>query len=102
MPPRIVGLFLIVIPLIATNRLRITRPALPFVVVSGVAEVGGFLAYAWGARVSIAVSSALSAQFASVAALVAWLVLGERLGRLQWAGVAAVAIGVALLAFGSA
>ncbi len=102
MPPRIVGLFLVVIPLIATNRLRITRPALPFVVVSGAAEVGGFLAYAWGARVSIAVSSALSAQFASVAALVAWLVLGERLGRLQWVGVAAVAIGVALLAFGSA
>ena len=100
-PPRIVGVTLIAIPLILTSRLTITRAALPLVVISGAAEVGGFLAFAWGARDSIAISSALAAQFASVAALVAWLALGERLGRLQWAGVAAVAVGVVLLAFGS-
>jgi drug/metabolite transporter (DMT)-like permease len=101
LPPRVAGIALIVIPLLATQRFRVTRPALPFVVVSGLAEVGGFLAYAWGARESIAVSSALSAQFASISALVAWLVLGERLGRLQWAGVAGVAVGVVLLAIGA-
>jgi drug/metabolite transporter (DMT)-like permease len=101
LPPRIAGMTLIVIPLMATRRFRVTRMALPFVVLSGVAEVAGLLAYAWGARESIAVSSALSAQFASVAALVAWLVLGERLGRLQWAGVAGVAVGVVLLGLGA-
>jgi drug/metabolite transporter (DMT)-like permease len=101
LPPRVAGMALIVIPLVATRRFRVTRMALPFVLVSGAAEVGGFLAYAWGARESIAVSSALSAQFASVSALVAWLVLGERLGRLQWAGVAGVAVGVVLLALGA-
>ena len=100
-PPRIVGVALIAVPLIATSRLAMPRAALPFIVASGTAEVGGFLAFAWGARDSIAISSALAAQFASVAALVAWLVLGERLSRSQWAGVAAVAAGVALLALGS-
>jgi DME family drug/metabolite transporter len=101
-PPRIVGVALIALPLIATSRLAITRTALPFIAVAGTAEVGGFLAFAWGARESIAVSSALAAQFASVAAIIAWLTLGERLSRLQWSGVAAVAFGVALLALASA
>ena len=36
------------------------------------------------------------------AAIIAWLVLGERLGRVQWVGIAAVAVGVVLLAFGAA
>lgn len=101
LPPRIVGVTFIAFPLIAARRMRITRPALPFVVVSGAGEVGGFLAFAWGARESIAISAALAAQFATVAALVAWLTLGERLGRLQWAGVAGVAVGVVLLALGA-
>lgn len=101
LPPRIVGTLFIVLPLLATRRFRVTRAAWPLVAVSGAGEVGGFLAVAWGARESIAVTSALAAQFATVAALVAWLTLGERLGRLQWAGVAGVATGVVLLAIGA-
>ena len=101
LPPRFVGMALIVIPLVAARRFWISRPALPFVIVAGAGEVGGFLAFAWAARDSIAVGSALAAQFATVAAIVAWLVLGERLGRLQWAGVAGVAVGVVLLAIGA-
>jgi drug/metabolite transporter (DMT)-like permease len=102
LPPRIVGLLFIVLPLLATQRLRISRAAWPLVALSGLGEVGGFLAVAWGARESIAVTSALAAQFATVAAIVAWLVLSERLGRLQWAGVTGVALGVVLLAIGAA
>jgi drug/metabolite transporter (DMT)-like permease len=101
LPPRIVGMLFIVLPLMATQRLRLTRATWPLVAVAGAAEVGGFLAVAWGARESIAVTSALAAQFATVAAIVAWLALGERLGRLQWAGVGGVAIGVVLLAIGA-
>ena len=101
LPPRIVGVLFIVLPLLATHRLRITRAAWPLVAVSGAGEVGGFLAVAWGARESIAVTSALAAQFATVAALFAWLVFAERLGRLQWAGVTGVALGVVLLAVGA-
>ena len=102
LPPRIVGVAIIVFPLLAMRRLRIDRPVLPFVVIAGAGEVGGFLAVAWAAQQSIAVASALSAQFATIAALVAWLLLGERLGRVQWVGIMAVAAGVVLLALGAA
>lgn len=101
LPPRLVGVALIVMPLAVSGRLRIGRAALPFVALAGVGEVGGSLAIAWGASASIAVTSALAAQFATIAAVIAWLVLGERLGRLQWTGIASVAIGVAVLAIGS-
>jgi drug/metabolite transporter (DMT)-like permease len=100
-PPRIVGVAAITLPLLATSRLRVTRPSLPFVGLSGACEVGGFLSYAWGAGGGIAVSSALAAQFASIAALGAWFLFGERLSRPQWAGVASVALGVVILAAGS-
>lgn len=100
-PPRVVGVAAITLPALVSGRLRVTRAALPFVIVAGACEVGGFMAFAWAARDGIAVSSALAAQFASIAAIVAWLRFGERLSRLQWTGVAAVAVGVVLLAFGS-
>jgi drug/metabolite transporter (DMT)-like permease len=102
LPPRLVGVAIITIPLAASGRFRISRAALPFVAIAGAGEVGGFLAIAWGARESIAVTSALAAQFATVAAIFAWLFLGERLGRVQWVGIAAVALGVVLLALGAA
>lgn len=101
-PPRVVGVALITIPALAAGRLRVSRTALPFVILGGACEVGGFLSFAWAAGGGIAVSSALAAQFGSVGAIVAWLWFGERLSRSQWAGVAAVAIGVVLLAMGSA
>ncbi len=100
-PARVVGLVALTIPLALTSRLRVTRPAVPFVVASGVCEVGGFAAYAWGAQGGIAVSAALAAQFASVAAVAAWMLFGERLSRLQWGGVGTVAVGVVVLAFGA-
>ena len=102
LPPRVVGVALITIPLAVSGRFRIGRAAMPFVVIAGAGEVGGFLAVAWGARESIAITSALAAQFATIAALGAWLVLGERLGRVQWVGIASVAVGVVLLALGAA
>lgn len=102
LPPRIVGVILITIPLAAAGHFRVTRAAVPFVAIAAAGEVGGFLAVGWGASQSIAVTSALAAQFATAAAIIAWLVLGERLGRVQWVGIAAVAAGVVFLALGAA
>jgi drug/metabolite transporter (DMT)-like permease len=102
LPPRVVGVAAITVPALVTGRLRITGPARLLVSAGGACEVGGFLSFAWAARDGIAVSSALAAQFASLGALLAWLVFGERLSRLQWAGVSAVAVGAIALAFGSA
>ena len=49
-PPRALGVVAVALPLIATRRLRITRQAVPFVVGSGLAELGGFTLYAIGSR----------------------------------------------------
>jgi drug/metabolite transporter (DMT)-like permease len=96
-PPRVVGVVAVALPLIATRRLQITRAALPLVVGSGLAELGGFTAYAIGARHGIAVAAVLSSQFAALAALAAFLLFRERLTRTQLVGVATIAVGVAVL-----
>jgi drug/metabolite transporter (DMT)-like permease len=87
---RIAGVILVAIPLALTRRLRLTRAALPFVAISGVAEVVGLITFATGARDSIAVTAVLASQSAVIAALVAHR-LGERISRRQWIGVAVVA-----------
>jgi drug/metabolite transporter (DMT)-like permease len=74
------------------------RPAVPFVILVGVAEVAGTLTYAFGSRDSTAIAAVLASQFAGIAAIAAYFLFGERLSRLQVAGVATIAIGVGLLA----
>lgn len=97
LPPRVVGVLVIALPLAVAGRLRLTRRALPFVFVAGLAEVVGFASFALGARHGIAVSAVLASQFGAIAAVAAYVVFRERLGRLQIAGVAAIAAGVAIL-----
>jgi drug/metabolite transporter (DMT)-like permease len=74
-----------------------TRAALPLVVISGLCEVGGFASFAAGSRHSIAISAVLASQFAALAVIGAFFVFRERLTRVQLAGVAAIAVGVAVL-----
>jgi drug/metabolite transporter (DMT)-like permease len=97
LPPRIVGVAAVAIPLALASRLRLNRAAAPYVVAGGLAEVGGFFAYALGARSSIAVTAVLGSQFAVLAALVAYLFFGEKLGWPRIAGVVVTAIGVGAL-----
>ena len=96
MAGRIAGVLVITLPLALTRKLRFERQVLPFLVVAGVAEVVGMYLFAWGAAESIAVTSVLSTQFAVMAALVAHA-LGERISSRQWAGVAAVTVGVVVI-----
>jgi drug/metabolite transporter (DMT)-like permease len=58
----------------------------------------GFTAFAFAARDSVAIASVLASQFATFAAVLAYLVYRERLGRAQILGVALVVGGVAWLA----
>jgi drug/metabolite transporter (DMT)-like permease len=97
LPPRVVGVVAVAIPLLVTSRIRLTRQALPFVVVAGICEVAGFALFALGARHGIAVSAVLASQFAGIAAVAAYILFGERLTRVQVAGVVTIATGVALL-----
>jgi drug/metabolite transporter (DMT)-like permease len=96
-PARLLGIVVVALPLAVTRRLRITRKALPLVVASGLCEVAGFASYALGSRHGIAVAAVLASQFAALAAIAAYFLFHERLTRLQLAGIAAIALGVAVL-----
>jgi drug/metabolite transporter (DMT)-like permease len=95
--PRLVGSLVLAAPLAALGRLRLTRRAAPLVIAAGVCEVIGFFSYNAGARHGIAVAAVLSSQFAALAAIAAYVLFRERLGRVQLVGVATVITGVALL-----
>ena len=95
---RLVGVLLIAIPLAARGRLRISRRALPFVITSGVLEALGSALYVTGAHASPAAAAVLSSQFAAIAALSAFVLFGERLGRVQSVGILLVFVGVTALA----
>jgi drug/metabolite transporter (DMT)-like permease len=97
LPARLLAVAALAVPLAAAWRLRLTRPALPFVTLSGLCEVAGFASFAVGARHGIAVSAVLASQFAGLAAVAAFVLYGERLGRVQLAGVGAILVGVAVL-----
>ena len=94
----LVGIVVVVIPLVVQGRLRVTRVALPLVVIAGAGEVLGSMLSAWGSRESIAITAVMGSQFAAIAAVAAFLLFGERLGRLQVAGVVLIVAGVTLLA----
>jgi drug/metabolite transporter (DMT)-like permease len=94
---RMIGTVALALPLAATGRLRLSRRAVPLVVVAGLCEVLGFFSYTAGARHGIAIAAVLSSQFAALAALVGFLLFGERLSRVQVMGVGTVIAGVAVL-----
>jgi drug/metabolite transporter (DMT)-like permease len=91
---RIFGVLFIALPLVLFGRLRMTREALPFVIVCGIAEVAGFLTVTWGSRDSIAITAVLSTQFAVLTVIISSF-LGERVQRHQFAGAVLTGIGVA-------
>jgi multidrug transporter EmrE-like cation transporter len=88
----------VVIPLLLQRRLSLTRAALPLVVIAGVGEILGSMLSAWGSRDSIAITAVMGSQFAAFAAVAAYFMFKERLGRLQVAGVALIVAGVTVLA----
>jgi drug/metabolite transporter (DMT)-like permease len=94
---RLVGIVGVVVPLLVQKRLRITRAALPMVVIAGIAEVVGSMASAWGSRESIAIAAVMGSQFAALAAVAAFLLFKERLGRIQVVGVMLIVAGVTVL-----
>jgi drug/metabolite transporter (DMT)-like permease len=97
LPSRVIGVAVVTVPLALRSGLRMTREALPLVLVAGVCEVLGFALFALGARHGIAVSAVLASQFAAIAAVAAYFLFGERLARVQLAGVMVIVAGVGVL-----
>jgi len=95
---RTVGLTVIVMPLVLLRRFRLTRRAVPLVVISGLLEVFGGGVYVVAATQDVAISAVVSSQFAALAAIGAYFLFGERLQRLQLVGVVVIAAGVTALA----
>jgi drug/metabolite transporter (DMT)-like permease len=94
---RVVGVVALALPLALAGRLRLTSPAVPLVIASGVCEVLGFFSYTFGSRHGLAIAAVLSSQFAVVALAASYVLFGERLSRVQLAGVGCVIVGVAAL-----
>jgi drug/metabolite transporter (DMT)-like permease len=99
LPARLLGVLVITVPVLLSSRLRLTRPAVPYIVVGGIAEVAGLASFALGARHGIAVSAVLASQFGALGAVAAYLLFGERLTRIQVAGAVTITIGVAVLSW---
>jgi drug/metabolite transporter (DMT)-like permease len=95
---RAVGTVAIAIPLAVSRRLRLSRRAVPLVIVSGILEALGSGLYVVAARDGVAAAAVLSSQFAAFAAVAAFFLFGERLQRVQVVGVATIAVGVTALA----
>lgn len=94
---RTVGILAIALPLVLRGRLRLSRRALPLVLVSGVLEAAGTVLFVIAAQHGVAAAAVLSSQFAAIAAVLAFLLFGERLTRVQVAGIAVTVLGVATL-----
>lgn len=94
---RTIGILVIALPLVLTGRLRLTRAALPLVIVAGVLEVVGGAVYVVAATGDIAIAAVLSSQFAAIAAFGAFVLFGERLQRVQVVGIVTIFMGVTAL-----
>lgn len=95
---RLIGIVGVAMPLLIQGRLRVSRAALPLVVIAGIGEVVGSMLSAWGSRESIAITAVMGSQFAALAAVAAFLLFKERLARVQLVGVVLIVAGVTVLA----
>ena len=94
---RLIGAVALALPLALVGRLRLTSRAAPLVIASGLAEVAGFYSFTLGSRHGLAIAAVLSSQFAVLAVAASYILFGERLSRVQLAGVVCVIAGVAAL-----
>ena len=97
LPARIVTLICIAIPLLLLRKFRMTRPAVPLILLAGLAEIFGYAAYMTGAAQSVAITAVLASLFAPIAAVAAYLLFRERLGRQQVVAVVVIVTGVVTL-----
>jgi len=98
LPSRLGGFLFVLVPLIATGRLRINATGLRWAAVVGLADVTGIIAFGIGARENTAIAAVLASQVAAVSTLGAFILYRERLSGPQALGLVVVAIGVTALA----
>lgn len=97
LPARLVGVVALAVPLLLMRRLNLTRGTAPLVAGMAFADIVGLLLFAIGAQYQVAVTSVLASQFAPIAAVMAYVLFKERLGRMQITGVAVIVVAVTVL-----
>jgi drug/metabolite transporter (DMT)-like permease len=97
LPGRAAGVVLVTLPLVVLRRAAVSRRALLFIAVTGVAEIVGLVAFAVGARQDIAVTSVLGSMFPPIAAVAAFVLFRERLAPRQILGIGVVVAGIGAL-----
>lgn len=80
LPARLMGTLVIAAPLALAGRLRMTRQAVPLVLLSGFCEVLGLTAFALGSRDGVAVTAVIGSQFAGLSAVAAFVGLSRAAG----------------------
>jgi drug/metabolite transporter (DMT)-like permease len=91
---RLIGIAAVTVPVALRGRLTMVRPAVALVVVAGLGEVIGTAVYTIGAQGGIAIAAVIASQFATISAVAAYFLFGERLTRFQVVGIGLVVIGV--------
>ena len=99
MGARWLGILTMAVPQLARGKFSAARPAVYFALAAGGLESCGFLGFLWGAEANIGIAAVVATQYATIATLISWIVLRERLSPVQLGGVAAVVVGVILLSF---
>ncbi len=99
MGARWLGILTMAVPQLARGKFSAARPAVYFGLAAGGLESCGFLGFLWGAEANIGIAAVVATQYATIATLISWIVLRERLSRVQLGGIAAVVVGVILLSF---
>jgi drug/metabolite transporter (DMT)-like permease len=94
---RLLGTIAVAVPLVLAGRLQLTARAAPLLLLAGVCEVLGVASFTLGARHDVAIAAVLSSQFAAMSVVAAYVLFGERLGRVQLRGVVLVLVGVSVL-----
>ncbi len=95
----LVGLVGLLMVFIGSRKPLLPRKELPGIVLTGLLQTGGFYVFSTWALVSGAVGKTVVLNYAMPfwVLLLAWVGLGERLRRTQWAGVASALVGLLLI-----
>lgn len=92
------GVVLAIVLVVQRTGLRLSRRHAGVLVIAGVLDTIGFVAFTTGLeRGPVAIVAVVSAQFSTIAVVLAATVLGERLNAHQWIGVAAMLVATSVL-----
>lgn len=97
LPARLVGVVILALPLLVLGRMRVPRRILAWVALLATADVFAISIYTIGAASNLPVTAVLASQMAPLAAVLAFVLFKERLGRGQIVGLVVMMGGMTVL-----